>query len=414
MTSPDEPWPVHTVTRKIAEWIHRLGWVWVEGQLTQVTARPGTATAFLTLRDPSEASSLTLTAPVGMVRGAEPPLADGTRVVVRGRPSFYPPRGTLSLRVAEIRPVGVGELLERIERLRTQLAAEGLFDPARKRRPPVLPGVIGLVTGRASAAERDVCSNARARWPAARFEIHNVAVQGSLAVPQMVAALEALDADPGVEVIVLARGGGSVEDLLAFSDEALCRAVARSRTPVISAVGHETDTPLSDHVADLRASTPTGAGRCVVPDLAEETARIGQLRGRARRALAGWVDGERRRLTALRSRPVLADPCGPLARRRAEVGVLRGRAQNAAVRRVADGRVELAAMRARLATLGPAATLSRGYAVVQHRNAGGEFAVLRSAAGVAGGDELRVRLADGTVAATVTGVLPARHDVGHG
>jgi exodeoxyribonuclease VII large subunit len=414
LTSPEQPWPVRTVAGKIADWIHRLGAVWVEGQLTQVTARPGTALAFLTLRDPSAEFSLTLTAPAGLVRGAEPPLADGSRVVVHGTPNFYAARGTLSLRVDEIRPVGVGELLERIERLRKVLAAEGLFDPARKRKPPLLPQAIGLVTGRASAAERDVCTNARARWPAARFEIHNVAVQGSLAVPQIVAAISALDAEPDVEVIVLARGGGSVEDLLAFSDEALCRAVAACRTPVVSGLGHETDTPLVDHVADVRCSTPTDAGKCVVPDLAEETARIASLRERSRRALAGWVDSERRWLEALRSRPALADPLGPLSRRREEVTVLRDRARAATSRRVADAQVELAAVRTRLATLGPAATLARGYAVVQARTSAGEFAVLRSAGAVAAGEELRVRLADGTLGATVTAGEAARHDVGHG
>ncbi|MGH8964362.1 MAG: exodeoxyribonuclease VII large subunit, partial [Actinomycetes bacterium] len=221
-TSPEQPWPVRTVARKIAEWVDRLGAVWVEGQLAQVTARAGTGTAFLVLRDPAADVSLQLTAPIGLVRGGGPAVAEGNRVVVHGKPSFFLGRGTLSLRVDDIRAVGIGELLARIERLRRLLAAEGLFDPARKRRPPFLPRQIGLITGRASAAEHDVVSNATHRWPAARFRICHTATQGALAVPQLIDALEALDRDPDTDVIVIARGGGSVEDLLPFSDEALC------------------------------------------------------------------------------------------------------------------------------------------------------------------------------------------------
>ncbi|WP_181779495.1 exodeoxyribonuclease VII large subunit, partial [Pseudonocardia pini] len=289
-STEEEPWPVRTVTRKISEWIDRLGAVWVEGQLAQVTARAGTGTAFLTLRDPVANVSLQLTAPMGLVAEQREVVAEGNRVIVHGKPSFFPGRGSLSLRVDRIRAVGLGELLARIERLRRLLAAEGLFDPARKRRLPFLPNRIGLVTGRASAAEHDVVTNAQARWPAVEFRIENTATQGGLAVAQIVEALEILDRDPAVDVIVLARGGGSVEDLLPFSDETLCRAVAACRTPVVSAIGHEPDTPLVDHVADLRCSTPTEAGRRLVPDLAEETSRIAGLRDRSRRALHGWVD----------------------------------------------------------------------------------------------------------------------------
>ncbi len=402
-TSPEQPWPVRTVARKIAEWVDRLGAVWVEGQLAQVTARAGTGTAFLVLRDPAADVSLQLTAPIGLVRGGGPAVAEGNRVVVHGKPSFFLGRGTLSLRVDDIRAVGIGELLARIERLRRLLAAEGLFDAARKRRPPFLPGCIGLVTGRASAAEHDVVTNAQARWPAVRFRIESVAVQGALAVPQIVDALGALDRDPDVDVIVLARGGGSVEDLLPFSDETLCRAVADCRTPVVSAIGHEPDTPLVDHVADVRCSTPTEAGRRLVPDLAEEGARISGLRDRARRALAGWVDREERLLSALRGRPVLAEPLRALDVRAVEVGRLRD-ATRGCVERGLDRRThDLEHVRARLATLGPAATLARGYAVVQRvpDDGAGTLPVLRSAGEVGPGDRLRIRVADGAVAATV-------------
>ena len=380
--------------------------MWVEGQLAQVTARPGTGTAFLVLRDPAADVSLQLTAPIGLVRDGGPAVAEGNRVVVHGKPSFFLGRGTLSLRVDEIRAVGIGELLARIERLRKLLAAEGLFDAARKRRLPFLPGCVGLVTGRASAAEHDVVSNATARWPSVRFRIVHTATQGALAVPQIVDALGALDRDPDVDVIVLARGGGSVEDLLPFSDETLCRAVAACRTPVVSAIGHEPDTPLVDHVADVRCSTPTEAGRRLVPDLAEETARIAGLRDRARRALAGWVDREQRLLAALRGRPVLADPLRGLDARAGEIQRLRDAARACVARGVDRRGTDLEHLRARLTTLGPAATLARGYAVVQRvpdPPVPGPLPVLRSVAEAGPGTRLRIRVADGAVAAIVPG-----------
>ena len=401
-TSPDAPWPVRTVARKIADWINRLGTIWVEGQITQLSARPGTATAFITLHDPSADMSLTLTCPASLLRGAEVPLAEGNRVIVHGKPTFYVGRGTLSLRVDEIRTVGIGELLARIERLRRLLAAEGLFDPKRKRPLPFLPRTIGLITGRASAAEHDVLTNAANRWPAVHFRVINVAVQGPTAVPQVLKALATLERDPDVEVIVIARGGGSVEDLLPFSDEALCRAVASARTPVVSAIGHEPDTPLLDHVADLRASTPTDAGKRVVPDVAEETQRIGILRDRARRSLHGWVDRERRLLDALRSRPVLAQPLVPLDRRAEDVNTLRERAKRAMLASLSTESTHLAATRSRLTTLGPAATLARGYAVVQLVGATGADGVVRSVGQLDAGTEIRVRVVDGAAHATVS------------
>jgi exodeoxyribonuclease VII large subunit len=397
------------VARKIADWINRLGAVWVEGQITQISARPGTNTAFVVLRDPSADISLTLTCAAGLVRDAQPVLTEGSRVVVHGRPAFYVGRGTLSLRVDEIRAVGIGELLARIERLRRLLAAEGMFDPARKRPLPFLPRTVGLITGRASAAERDVLTNARARWPAVRFRVVNVAVQGAPAVPQMMTALSTLDKDVDVDVIVMARGGGSVEDLLPFSDEALCRAVAACRTPVISAIGHEPDTPLLDHVADRRCSTPTDAGKTVVPDVAEEADRIAALRDRGRRALHGWVDREYRLLDALRSRPVLADPLAPLDRRAEDGRTLRERSRRAMLSLLTTESTTLAATASRLATLGPAATLARGYAVVQLvgvDGADGVDGVVRSADQLEPGTKIRIRVVDGAAHAAVVATPP--------
>lgn len=401
ITSPEHPWPVRTVARKVAGWIDRLGAVWVEGQLTQVNVRPGTSTAFLVLRDPAADVSLTLTCPADLVRAAEVPITEGNRVIVHGKPTFFLGRGTFSLRVSEIRAVGIGELLARIERLRTRLRTEGLFDPARKHRLPFLPRQIGLITGRASAAEHDVVSNARQRWPAVRFRICHTATQGALAVPQLLEALATLDKDPETDVIVIARGGGSVEDLLPFSDEALCRAVAYARTPVVSAIGHEPDSPLLDHVADLRCSTPTAAGRTIVPDLAEETARIAGLRDRARRALSGWVDRECRLLDSLRARPALADPHRKLDNRAQEVSMLRESARRDLLRGLTARESELGHLQSRLTSLGPAATLARGYAVVQRLTGDPVPPVLRSTSETCPGDQLRIRLVDGSLYARV-------------
>jgi exodeoxyribonuclease VII large subunit len=394
-STADQPWPVRVVSQKLGAWIARLGWVWVDGQVAQITRRPGTSVVFLTLRDPSADISLTLTAHRDVLDAGIPDLTDGARIVAHARPEFYPGRGTLSLRADEIRQVGVGDLLARIERLKRLLGAEGLFDPARKRRLPFLPNRIGLITGRASAAERDVRTNALRRWPAVDFRVLNVAVQGPTAVPQMVDALAELDRDPTVDVIILARGGGSIEDLLPFSDEALCRAVFACRTPVVTAIGHETDSPLVDHVADVRASTPTDAAKRAVPDLAEELRLLDTARARLGRAVAGHVEREQRALDALRSRPVLARPETMIEVRQEQVGGLRERARRTLDHRLDRAVSELGHVLARLRALSPASTLERGYAVV--RRADG--AVVRDPAEVDDGEMLRVRVARGALAA---------------
>jgi exodeoxyribonuclease VII large subunit len=379
----------------MAEWISRLGWVWVEGQVTQVTRRPGQRTVFLTLRDPSADISLPVTCSGGLLDSVPGGLREGAHVVVHARPSFYAARGTLSLAADAIRPVGVGELLARLEHLKQVLAAEGLFAPERKRPLPFLPAVVGLVCGRASAAEKDVVENARRRWPAVRFRLEEVAVQGPAAVTEVTAAVTRLDADPEVEVIVVTRGGGSLEDLLPFSNEALLRAVAACRTPVVSAIGHETDSPLLDLVADLRASTPTDAAKRIVPDVTEETDRVQRLLLAARSAVRARLDRERSALAALRSRPAMADPHVLVEARAADVARLRERARRclaAGLDRAADN---LAHTLARVTALSPAATLQRGYAVVQDADG----AVLRRATDVRRGERLRVRLAEGELAA---------------
>ncbi|TDZ79093.1 Exodeoxyribonuclease 7 large subunit [Mycobacteroides salmoniphilum] len=402
-TSPENPWPVRAVATRVAKWIDRLGQVWVEGQLTQIDVRPGSKTVFMVLRDPSADMSLTVTCPPDMVRNAPVKLTEGTQVVVCGKPTFYTVRGSFSLRLSEIRAVGMGELLARIERLRQLLAAEGLFDVRLKRPVPFLPSRIGLITGRASAAEHDVTSVALARWPAVQFAVRNTPVQGPHAVAEIVAALQALDADPSVDVIVLARGGGSVEDLLPFSDETLCRAISACRTPVVSAVGHEPDNPLSDLVADLRAATPTDAAKKLVPDAAAEQALILDLRRRSAQALRNWVQREQRGLDQVRSRPVLADPLRMVTVRHDEINVARTALRRDTKRLVESETQRVSHLSAQLATLGPAATLARGYSVVQRVRDDGTVEVLRTVADAPAGASLRVRVSDGAVTATVTG-----------
>ena len=392
--SAEQPLPVRTVARSIGEWVARLGRVWVEGQVTQLSRRPGTV--FLTLRDPVADASLTVLCSRQVVDQVLPPLEEGARVVVHAKPEFYLGRGTLSLKAFEIRPVGVGELLARLERLKGVLGAEGLFEADRKRPLPFLPRRVGLITGRASAAERDVLEHARRRWPAVEFAVREVAVQGHLAVEQVVGALRELDRDPQVDVIIVARGGGSVEDLLPFSDEALCRAVSACLTPVVSAIGHEPDSPLLDLVADVRCSTPTDAGKRVVPDVVEELTRIVHLRDRGRRVAVGTVERERARLDAVRSRPVLADPATLVDGRRADVLGLRDRARRSTGSRLAAAGHDLDHVRARVLALSPQATLDRGYAVVQDEDG----AVVRNADAVPPGADLQVRLASGVLLVT--------------
>jgi exodeoxyribonuclease VII large subunit len=398
-STPENPWPVRVVSQKIGQWVSRLGWVWVDGQVAQISRRPGATVVFLTLRDPAADLSLTITTNRDVLDSGAPELREGARVVLHARPEYYPARGTLSLRADQIRQVGLGELLARLEQVKKLLAAEGLFDPRRKRRLPFLPNRIGLVTGRASAAERDVLTNATRRWPGVRFRVVNVAVQGTGAAGSIIDALRVLDADPEVDVIVLARGGGSVEDLLPFSDEALCRAVAACRTPVVSAIGHESDTPLVDHVADLRASTPTDAAKRIVPDLAEERRLVATARARLDRAVLHLVDREAHLLRALRSRPVLANPTSIVDVREQEVARLRERAARTLGHRLERAAGDCHHTLARLRALSPAATMARGYAVVQ-RSADG--AVLRDPVDAPAGTGLRVRLAGGELAATVT------------
>jgi exodeoxyribonuclease VII large subunit len=387
----------------VKDWIEKLGTVWIEGEVAQLSMRPNTSTAFITLRDPAADMSLSVTCPRDLVMNAPVKLSEGTRVIMLGRPNFFVGRGSFSLRVNQIRAVGVGELLARIDRLRKLLAAEGLFDSRLKRPIPFLPDTVGLITGRASHAERDVIAVTKDRWPAVTFAVRNTAVQGTGTVPQIVEALRELDADPAVDVIVIARGGGSVEDLLPFSDETLCRAISACTTPVVSAIGHEPDNPLCDLVADLRAATPTDAAKRIVPDTAAETALLLDLRRRSARALRNWVHREEHVIGQLRSRPVLAQPLAALTSRAEEIDRCRTAARRDVRRLVTAESERIGHLAARLTTLGPAATLARGYAVVQTVTSAGESAVLHTVGDAPAGTRLRVRVSDGALMAISEG-----------
>ncbi|MFI8105582.1 exodeoxyribonuclease VII large subunit [Streptomyces sp. NPDC086023] len=398
-TSAEAPLPVGQVSRLIGGWIERLGQVWVEGQITQLNRRPGAGVVFLTLRDPSHDISVSVTCYREVFDEVADVVQEGARVVVLAKPQWYAVRGQLSLRATEIRPVGIGELLARLEKLKRSLAAEGLFALDRKRPLPFLPQLIGLVVGRASAAERDVLENARRRWPAVRFEVRNVAVQGVHAVPQVVRAVKELDAIDEVDVIIVARGGGSVEDLLPFSDEEVVRTVAAARTPVVSAIGHEPDSPLLDLVADLRASTPTDAAKKVVPDVGEELDRVGMLRDRALRSVRALLDREERGLAHALARPVFVHPQRMVEDREEQVGALLARSRRTLGHLLDRAESELAHTRARVVALSPAATLERGYAVLQRADGH----VVRSPSEVGADEPLRARVAEGEFTVRVAG-----------
>jgi exodeoxyribonuclease VII large subunit len=355
----------------------------------------------MTLRDVDAEISLPASIWSNVLDRQEVPLERGSRVVALLKAEFWLKTGRLNMSVKDIRPVGLGDLLARIERLRHALAAEGLFAESRKKRLPLLPHRIGLITGRDSDAKKDVLRNAALRWPAVEFEIREVAVQGNTAVSQMVKALRELDARPEVDVIVIARGGGALEDLLPFSSEELVRAVAAAVTPVVSAIGHEADRPILDDVADLRASTPTDAAKRIVPEVSEELARVRQAEAQLRRSVTMLVARETDRLAAIRSRPVLAAPESMITARADDVERLARRstaAISAAVTRASD---QLVHLQAQVRALSPQQTLDRGYAVVQL--SGSDGAVVRQPSQAPAGTPLSVRVAGGRFGAESTG-----------
>ena len=395
-TSSDAPATVAVVTEAIKEYVDRLGPIWVEGEISELNERSGVM-AFIRLRDPSQDMSLSVMCHKSVIAAAQP-LPANARVVIYAKPSWYTKNGSLTLSAREIRQVGVGELLARLEALKTLLAAEGLFDSDRKVRLPLLPKKVGLICGRNTDAEKDVVENAKRRWPSVVFEIREVTVQGAAAVTEVSAALRELEADPDVDVIIITRGGGSFEDLLPFSDEGLVRLAASCLTPIVSAIGHEKDSPLLDLVADFRASTPTDAAKHVVPDIIEEIEMIAGLRDRARRKLMNLIDLEISRITGFKDRPVMKDPYVLITSRAEIILALRDRSHRSFGSHLKLAKEELVQIKARVRALSPQATLDRGYSVVQLTT--GEIA--RDAKRLKPGDLLRLRLAKGESNATVT------------
>jgi exodeoxyribonuclease VII large subunit len=407
LASPERPVPtrhgdrdvysVASFNQGLSSWIGRLPHVWVEGEVTELRRQPGWAFAFWTLKDLAGGAAVKVRMPRTQYDRIEPALQDGDRVHVHGRPELFTRTGELSLRVHAVARLGLGDLLAKLERLKVALAAEGLFAADRKQPLPRFPRLIGLVCGRDAAAKHDVVENARRRFPAARFEIVECAVQGAAAPRELVRALNRLDRHAEVDVIVLARGGGSLEDLAAFSDEALCRAIAVCTTPVVSAIGHEQDTPLSDFVADVAASTPTHAARLIVPDADALARDAAGLVDRARRAITGRLARERAALVAVGNRPVLQRPEGFLDVRRASLQTTRDRLSTSQDRRLERERAGIDAAARQLRTLGPGATLDRGYAIAT--DAAGH--VLRSATATSAGELVEVRLATGKLTTRV-------------
>jgi exodeoxyribonuclease VII large subunit len=396
-TSSDAPATVRVVSEAIKEYVERLGPIWIEGEISELNERSGMM-AFMRLRDPSVDMSISVMCHKSVIAAVKP-LPDNARIVMYAKPSWYTKNGSLSFSAREIRQVGVGELLARLEALKNLLAGEGLFNSDRKVALPLLPKVIGLICGRNTDAEKDVVENAKRRWPSVQFEIREVTVQGAAAVTEVSAALRELEANKDVEVIIITRGGGSFEDLLPFSDEGLVRLAASCETPIVSAIGHEKDSPLLDLVADYRASTPTDAAKRVVPDIAEEIQMISAMRDRARRTLLNRLELETTRITNFKNRPVMKDPHVLITSRAEVIAGLRDRSNRSFGASIKLAKEELKQIKARVRALSPQSTLDRGYSVVQL--ADGQ--IVTDPKKLKAGDELRLRLAKGETKATALG-----------
>lgn len=402
--SRETPWPVALMSTKVRDYIDRLGTIWVEGELTQWQNRQGNH--YGKLKDLDDDATISLTAWRSVTAKLTEEFSQGDRVVALVKANYWVKGGTLSFNVLDLKHVGLGDLLERLERLKAQLRSEGLFDPARKRPLPFLPRKIGLITGRASDAEKDVVRNATLRWPDVEFEIAYTAVQGDRAASEVRAALIALDEDPSVDVIIIARGGGDFQHLLPFSDEALVREAAAATTPIVSAIGHEADRPLLDEVADLRASTPTDAAKRVVPDVGEERERIAQARSRLTSRLSQLVTHEIERISSLRERPVLRSPHRIIDERAEELTRWIARGAELSERAIESAERNVGELRSHLTALSPQATLNRGYAIAQN-DAG---AVLSNAEAISEGSALTITLARGRVQAVAGAVTLSTPD----
>lgn len=403
-TTRDNPWPLRRLTENIKIYVDRMSTLWVEGQVVEYKPRPGTKMAFFVLRDVLTDTSMTVTAWPSLLSASGPAFTEGARIVTRVKPVFWERRGTLNLRAEEVHVAGLGDLLARIELTRRRLAEEGLFDAERKKPLPFLPRVIGLICGRNAKAKDDVLVNATARWPGACFEIREVAVQGVHAVGEVTRALSELDKIDDVDVIVIARGGGSVEDLLPFSEETLVRAADTAHTPIVSAIGHEGDAPLLDFVADYRASTPTDAARRIVPDFDLETHNIAQAISRSRAAIKARLVREEQGLSLVMNRPVLLDPGAVLDSHHIHLDQLTERMRRNIERRLSAESQMLSQARASLKALSPQGTLDRGYAILKLPNG----QIVRDVMQVSKGTLIEGLLAQGRLVAQVVGSTAAR------
>jgi exodeoxyribonuclease VII large subunit len=394
-TSSESPAPVRVVSEAIKEYVERLGPIWIEGEISELNERSG-GMAFMRLRDTSVDMSLSVMCYKNVLAAVQP-LPANARVVIHAKASWFTKNGSLTMSAKEIRQVGVGELLARLEALKGVLAAEGLFSADRKVALPKLPRKVGLICGRNTDAEKDVVENARRRWPAVEFEIREVAVQGAAAVVEVSAALRELENIEDVDVIIITRGGGSFEDLLPFSDESLVRLAASCETPIVSAIGHEKDSPLLDLVADYRASTPTDAAKRIVPDIEEEISDINKLRDRMFRRLVASVDFELNQIAQLRNRPVMKDPGVMIKVRKDDLSALRDRSHRGFKALLDIEKKEIKGVIAHLRSLSPQSTMDRGYSVVQSDDG----KIVRDATKLKAGSVLRIRAAKGEAKASV-------------
>ncbi len=391
---PEQPFSVRAISERIGTIIDGLSEVWIEGELSEINVRPGSPTIFMRLRDTSADMSISVRC-FKNVFDSVAPLEQNARVIIRSKPTWWTKNGSLSFNISEMRQVGVGELMARLEALKNLLAAEGLFDLERKKPLPFLPNIVGLICGRNSDAGKDVVENAKRRWPGVQFEIREVAVANAAAVSEVSAALAELEANPMVDVIIITRGGGSFEDLLPFSDESLLRLVAQCQTPIVSAIGHEKDSPLLDLVADWRASTPTDAGKRVVPDMEEELTKISSLKDRANRFIQSRIEFELSKIKGFMERQVMREPQTIVTTRVEIINGLVARSHRSMSSAIAIAVEEIGGLRTQVRTLSPQATLDRGYSVVQKADG----SVLRKASEVKSGEKLRLRLAQGEVGA---------------
>ena len=390
-SSPEAPWSIQKLSELMGGYIERLGPVWVEAEITQWGQSAGNI--YGKLSDTEADAQVSITIWRRTQENIPEGLSQGDRVIAQIKPSWWVKGGTLSMNVLEMRHTGIGEILETLEKLKAQLASEGLFDPERKKKLPFLPRLIGLVTGKDSDAEKDVLTNAKLRWPEVEFLVEHAAVQGNRCVPDVIAALEKLENNPDVDVIVVARGGGDFMNLLSFSDERLLRRAATLTKPLVSAIGHEADRPLLDEIADLRASTPTDAAKRVVPDVQAEKQLLEEARHRLEVKLSALIDYEIERLDAFRTRPALADPHTLIDRKSEELLQIVARGADISSLVLERYQAQLAQLSGSLRGLSPQNTLDRGYAIV--RNSDGH--VISRADQVSSGDFLRLRVSEGEI-----------------